>query len=75
MAFNHDNFIAMTNYTDLDTLLQWYIDTVSPQLSLLYRLADDAPGELRNMYLRDPVLQKFRVIGDNLAQLIEAAQA
>ena len=71
MAFNHDNFIALTNYTDLDSLLQWYIDTVGPKRSALEKLAIEHPEKLKVLVNNDPVLIKLRKISKELRELME----
>lgn len=70
MAFNHDNFVASANYGDLNTLLQWYMDTVGPHRPTLRKMADQAPGQLKALYANDPVLRKLRKITDEFGELM-----
>lgn len=74
MSLNHDQFIQNQNYLDLDTSLQWYIDTVSPQYRLLRQLAEKHPEKAKLLFQRDPVLRKIHKIHKKMASIISEGE-
>lgn len=70
MSFDHDSFIGLAQYGQLDTRLQWYIDTVGPKWQTLERLAKEHPDQAKILFSRDPVLRKLVLIADNLNRII-----